>query len=296
MPPSKCKTDKLPPNNYDVLSKMRTLLLMWTMLHLTSPLAPHNTPLHNTPQSLWRTTQQIAALDAHAKHYGPVLVACTARDFLRGCSGIEAFSIEDNRCDCVLEGLNASLVDRGDGTALLRVAIDEGATRPVLGGRALPKRPPRAARFVDGEAVFEGRGDDVCELAIALGGDAFDGTTGTIKGCTLVRRGADAVLTGDDVAHVVTPLPLYKTLPTAGAAWAASVVDELVRHARPGVPRSLRNTESRRWRREEAVRAIAAVQLSCKQHRAWTASSSRRARGRRRWPWRARGTPTCAAK
>merc|ERR1712138_284185 len=104
------------------------------MLRLTSPLAPHNTPLHNTPQSLWRTTQQINALDAHTQTYGPVLVACTARDFLRGCSGIEAFSIEDNRCDCVLEGLNASLVDGG-------------------------------------EAVFAGRGGDVCELAIALDGD-----------------------------------------------------------------------------------------------------------------------------
>ena len=68
----------------------------------------------------------------------------------------------------------------------------------------------------------------MCELAIALGGDAFDGATGTIKGCTLVRRGADAVLTGD-AAHVVAPLPSYHTLPTAGAAWAASVVDELVR-------------------------------------------------------------------
>ena len=58
---------------------------------------------------------------------------------------------------------------------------DEGATRPVLGGRALPKRPPRA-HFIKGEAVFAGRGADVCELVIALGGDAFDGTTGTIKG------------------------------------------------------------------------------------------------------------------
>ena len=228
-----------------------TLCVISTLLRLTSPLTPHNTP-HNTPQSLWRTTQQI---NAHTtQHYGPVLVACTARDFLRGCAGVEAFSIDDNGCDCVLEGLNASLVDRGDGTALLRVAIDEGATRPVLGGRALPKRPPRASRFINGEAVFEGRGDDVCALAIALDGDAFDGATGTIKGCTLVKRGADAVLTGDDVAHVVAPLPLYNTLPTAGAAWAASVVDELVRQARPGVPGGLRNTETRRWRREEAVR------------------------------------------
>ena len=208
---------------------MRTLLvIIWTMLRLTSPLAPHNTAPHTRPQTLWRTNQQINALDAHTQHYGPVLVGCTARDFLRGCSGIEAFSIEDNRCDCVLEGLNASVVDRGDGTALLRVAIDEGATRPVLGGRALPKRPPRATRFINGAAVFEGRGDDVCELAIALGGDAFDGTKGTVGACTLIRRGADAVLTGD-AAHVVAPLPSYHTLPTAGAAWAASVVDELVR-------------------------------------------------------------------
>ena len=208
---------------------LSVLCVICTLLRLTSPLAPHNTPLHNTPQSLWRTTQQIAALDAHAKHYGPVLVACTARDFLRGCSGIEAFSIQDNRCDCVLEGLNASLVDRGDGTALLRVAIDEGATRPVLGGRALPKRPPRAAHFINGEAVFAGRGADVCELAIALNGDAFDGAVGTVGACTLIKRGTDAVLTGDDVAHVVAPLPSYASLPTAGAAWAASVVDELVR-------------------------------------------------------------------
>ena len=196
---------------------MRALIIC-AVLRLTSQLAP---------QSLWRSTQQINALDAHAQ-YGPVLVACTARDFLRGCSGIEAFSIEDNRCDCVLEGLNASLVDHGDGTALLRVAIDEGATRPALGGRALPKRPPRA-HFIKGEALFAGRGADVCELTIALGGDAFDGATGRVGACTLVRRGADAVLTGDDVAHVVAPLPLYNTLPTAGAAWAASVVDELVR-------------------------------------------------------------------
>ena len=129
--------------------------------------------------------------------------------------------------DCVLEGLNASLVDRGDGTALLRVAIDGSATLALRTGQN--KRPPRPHFIIEGEAVFEGRGDDVCELAIALGGDAFDGTTGTIKGCTLVRRGTDAVLTGDDVAHVVAPLPSYETLPTAGAAWAASVVDELVR-------------------------------------------------------------------
>ena len=204
---------------------MRTLhyFVVCTLIGVTSPLAPHT-----RPQSLWRTGQQIASLDAHARSYGPVLVACTARDFLRGCAGVEAFSTTEHGCDCVLEGLNASLVDHGDGTALLRVAIDEGATRPALGGRALPKRPPRASRFVDGEAVFEGRGDDVCELAIALGGDAFDGATGTTKGCTLIKRGADAVLTGD-AAHVVAPLPSYETLPTAGAAWAASVVDELVR-------------------------------------------------------------------
>ena len=111
---------------------MRTIIIC-ALLRLTSPLAP---------QSLWRTTQQIAALDAHAQHYGPVLVACTARDFLRGCAGVEAFSIEDNRCDCVLEGLNASLVDRGDGTALLRVAID-GSTKLAL-RTGQNKRPPRA--------------------------------------------------------------------------------------------------------------------------------------------------------
>ena len=201
-----------------MLSKALRVICGLLLCQRTSPLAP---------QSLWRTSQQIASLDVHARTYESV-IACTAHEFLRGCSGIEAFSIQDNRCDCVLEGLNASVVDRGDGTALLRVAIDEGATRPVLGGRALPKRPPRA-HFIKGEAVFDGRGDDVCELAIALDGDAFDGTIGTIKGCLLVRRGADAVLTGDDVAHVVAPLPLYNTLPTAGAAWAASVVDELVR-------------------------------------------------------------------
>ena len=221
---------------------MRAFIIC-AVLRLTSQLAP---------QSLWRTSQQIASLDAHARTYESV-IACTAREFLRGCSGIEAFSIEDNRCDCILEGLNASLVDHGDGTALLRVAIGEGATRPALGARALPKRLPRASRFVDGEAVFDDKGDKLCELAIALDGDAFDGTTGTIKGCTLVKRGADAVLTGD-AAHVVAPLPSYATLPTAGAAWAASVVDELVRQARPGVPGSLRTTETRRWRREEAVR------------------------------------------
>ena len=195
---------------------MRAVIIC-ALLRLTSQLAP---------QSLWRTSQQIASLDAHARTYESV-IACTAREFLRGCAGVEAFSTTEHGCDCVLEGLNASLVDRGDGTALLRVAIDEGATRPVLGGRALPKRPPRA-HFIKGEAVFDGRGDDVCELAIALGGDAFDGATGTIKGCTLVRRGADAVLTGD-AARVVAPLPSYASLPTAGAAWAASVVDELVR-------------------------------------------------------------------
>jgi hypothetical protein len=226
-------------------------MLRLTMLRLTSPLTPHN-----TPQSLRRTTQQI---NAHTtQHYGPVLVACTARDFLRGCAGVEAFSTTEHGCDCVLEGLNASLVDRGDGTALLRVEID-GSTKLAL-RTSQNKRPPRA-RFVDGEAVFDGRGDDVCELAIALGGDAFDGAKGSVGACMLVRRGADAVLTGDDVAHVVAPLPLYYTLPTAGAAWAASVVDELVRQARPGVPGSLPlNTETRRWRRG-ASDAIAAVQI-----------------------------------
>ena len=218
---------------------MRALIIC-AVLRLTSQLAP---------QSLWRTSQQIASLDAHARTYESV-IACTARDFLRGCSGIEAFSIEDNRCDCILEGLNASLVNCGDGTALLRAALDGSAKLALRTPQN--KRPPRA-HFIKGEAVFAGRGADVCELVIALGGDAFDGTTGTIKGCTLVRRGADAVLTGD-AAHVVAPLPSYASLPTAGAAWAASVVDELVRQARPGVPGSLRNTETRRWRREEAVR------------------------------------------
>ena len=193
---------------------MRALIIC-AVLRLTSQLAP---------QSLWRTTQQI---NAHTtQHYGPVLVACTARDFLRGCAGVEAFSTTEHGCDCVLESLNVSVVNCGDGTALLRAALDGSAK---LGLRTVQNTRPPRARFVDGEAVFAGRGDDVCELAIALGGDAFDGTTGTIKGCTLVRRGADAVLTGDDVAHVVAPLPSYASLPTAGAAWAASVVDELVR-------------------------------------------------------------------
>ena len=226
----------------DALSKMRTLCIIGTLLRLTSQLAP---------QSLWRTSQQIASLDAHTQHYGPVLVACTARHFLRGCSGIEAFSTTEHGCDCVLESLNVSLVNCGDGTALLRAALDGPSTLALRTSQS--KRPPRP-RFVDGEAVFAGRGDDVCELAIALNGDAFDGATGKIGACTLVRRGADAVLTGDDVAHVVAPLPLYNTLPTAGAAWAASVVEELVRQARPGVPGGLRITETRRWRREEAVR------------------------------------------
>ena len=193
---------------------MRTIIIC-ALLRLTSQLAP---------QSLWRTSQQIASLDAHARTYESV-IACTARGFLRGCSGIEAFSIEDNRCDCVLEGLNASLVDRGDGTALLRAEIDGSAK---LGLRTVQNTRPPRSRFVDGEAVFEGRGDDVCELVIALNGDAFDGAVGTVGACTLIRRGADAVLTGD-AAHVVAPLPSYATLPTAGAAWAASVVDELVR-------------------------------------------------------------------
>jgi hypothetical protein len=193
---------------------MRALIIC-AVLRLTSQLAP---------QSLWRTSQQIASLDAHARTYESV-IACTARGFLRGCAGVEAFSIDEHGCYCVLEGLNASVVDRGDGTALLRAALDGSATLALRTGQNT--RPPRA-RFVDGEAVFEGRGDDVCELAIALGGDAFDGATGTIKGCTLVRRGADAVLTGD-AARVVAPLPSYASLPTAGAAWAASVVDELVR-------------------------------------------------------------------
>ena len=85
---------------------MRAFIIC-AVLRLTSQLAP---------QSLWRTTQQI---NAHtAQHYGPVLVACTARDFLRGCAGVEAFSTTEHGCDCVLEGLNASVVDRGDGTAL----------------------------------------------------------------------------------------------------------------------------------------------------------------------------------
>jgi hypothetical protein len=229
---------------------MRRLCVICGLLlcQRTSPLAPHNTPQYNTPQSLWRTTQQINALDAHAQNYGPVLVACTARDFLHGCAGVEAFSTTEHGCECVLEGLNASLVDRGDGTALLRAALDGSAKKFVL-RTTQNKRPPRARFVDDGEAVFTGRGDDVCELAIALGGDAFDGAVGTVGACTLIKRGADAVLTGD-VAHVVAPLPSYESLPTAGAAWAASVVDELVRQARPGVPGSLRTTETRRWRRE----------------------------------------------
>ena len=192
-----------------------------TLIGVTNPLAPHG-----TPQSLWRTSQQIASLDAHARTYESV-IACTAREFLRGCAGVEAFSTTEHGCDCVLESLNVSVVNCGDGTALLRAALD-GPTKLVL-RTTQNKRPPRARFVDDGEAVFEGRGDDVCALAIALDGDAFDGTTGRIGACTLVRRGADAVLTGDDVAHVVAPLPSYASLPTAGAAWAASVVDELVR-------------------------------------------------------------------
>ena len=62
-----------------------------TLIGVTNPLAPHT-----APQSLWRTTQQINALDAHTHHYGPVLVACTARDFLRGCAGVEAFSVDEH--------------------------------------------------------------------------------------------------------------------------------------------------------------------------------------------------------
>ena len=166
---------------------MRThyYFVICSLIGVTNPLAPHTAAPHTAPQSLWRTTQQINALDAHAQHYGPVLVACTAREFLRGCAGVEAFSTTEHGCDCVLEGLNASVVDRGDGTALLRVEID-GSTKLVL-RTAQNKRPPRA-RFVDGEAVFEGRGDDVCELAIALGGDAFDGAVGTVGACTLIKR------------------------------------------------------------------------------------------------------------
>ena len=190
---------------------MRTIIIC-AVLRLTSQLAP---------QSLWRTSQQIASLDAHARTYES-MIACTPREFLRDCAGVEAFSTTEHGCDCVIESLNVSLVNCGDGTALLRAALDGSATLALRTGQN--KRPPRAPRFVDGEAVFEGRGDDVCELAIALGGDAFDGATGTIKGCTLVKRGADAMLTGD-AAHVVAPLPSYASLPTAGAAWAASVVD-----------------------------------------------------------------------
>ena len=71
---------------------MRTLLcVICTLIGVTNQLAPHT-----TPQSLWRTGQQIASLDAHTHHYGPVLVACTARDFLRGCAGVEAFSVDEN--------------------------------------------------------------------------------------------------------------------------------------------------------------------------------------------------------
>ena len=137
------------------------------------------------------------------------------------------------------------------------------------------KRPPRAL-FVDGEAVFAGRGDDVCELAIALGGDAFDGTTGTIKGCTLVKRGADAVLTGD-VAHVVAPLPSYASLPTAGAAWAASVVDELVRQAWPGFGAFAHGrVDRRRWR---ASRARGTNTCAARAGRAVGAARPSRARG-----------------
>ena len=77
---------------------MRTIIIC-ALLRLTSQLAP---------QSLWRTTQQI---NAHTtQHYGPVLVACTARDFLRGCAGVEAFSTTEHGCDCVIESLNVSPV------------------------------------------------------------------------------------------------------------------------------------------------------------------------------------------
>ena len=51
---------------------MRAFIIC-AVLRLTSQLAP---------QSLWRTGQQIASLDAHARTYESV-IACTARDFLR---------------------------------------------------------------------------------------------------------------------------------------------------------------------------------------------------------------------
>ena len=54
-------------------------------------------------------TQQINALDAHAQHYGPVLVACTARDFLRGCAGVEAFSIDEQAPTLLVQALDSWL-------------------------------------------------------------------------------------------------------------------------------------------------------------------------------------------
>ena len=146
---------------------MRTICVICTLIGVTNPLAPHT-----TPQSLWRTTQQINALDAHAQNYGPVLVACTARDFLRGCGGVEAFSTTEHGCDCVLESLNVSLVNVGDGTALLRAALD-GPTKLAL-RTSQSKRPPRARFVDDGEAVFAGRGDDVIPEAAPLVKPAHD--------------------------------------------------------------------------------------------------------------------------
>ena len=79
---------------------------------------------------------------------------------------------------------------------------------------------------------------------------------------------------------------LYTTpLPTAGAAWAASVS----RATRPGVPGRFETRNASMASRGRGN----GTQIRGKQHRAWTASSSRRARGRRLA--RARGTPTCAA-
>jgi len=208
---------------------MLKLLTIALLCKTTQPLAPHPT----TPQSLWRTAQHIAALAPHAKHYGPVVVACTARAFLAQAVHVEAFSADGKGCECTMDELNASLVDRGDGSALLRVAIEEGTERiPRWRAASTRKRPPRA-RFVGEEAVFAGRGDDLCGLALELAASsdldvAYRGATCTVGACTLARRGADAVLAGD-AAHIITPLPSYQTLPTAGAAWAAAVIDELVR-------------------------------------------------------------------
>ena len=115
---------------------MRALIIC-AVLRLTSQLAP---------QSLWRTSQQIASLDAHARTYESV-IACTAREFLRGCAGVEAFSTTEHGCDCVLEGLNASLVDRGDGTALLLEELSRDAGVATLVLRIGVERRRRLARL-----------------------------------------------------------------------------------------------------------------------------------------------------